>query len=91
MKKLIKILLLLPLIIFQTMTLAQNSTSPVPDSCQFDFWIGEWDVYPTGAKNIVGHSLIQMVSSGCALLENWTSPASNGKSLNFVEIGRAHV
>ena len=56
-----------------------------PQAREFDFWIGEWDVYPTGAKNIVGHSLIQMVSSGCALLENWTSPASNGKSLNFVD------
>lgn len=56
-----------------------------PQAREFDFWIGEWDVYPAGAKNIVGHSLIQMVSSGCALLENWTSPLSNGKSLNFVD------
>ena len=56
-----------------------------PQAREFDFWIGEWDVYPTGAKNIVGHSLIQMIASGCAILENWTSPASNGKSLNFVD------
>jgi hypothetical protein len=53
---------------------------------EFDFWIGEWDVYqtsnmqPTGAK-----SLIQMISGGCAILENWESPASNGKSINFID------
>ncbi|MEO7291948.1 MAG: tetratricopeptide repeat protein, partial [Ginsengibacter sp.] len=56
-----------------------------PQAREFDFWIGEWDVYPTGAKNIVGNSVVQMSSSGCALLENWTSPLSNGKSLNFVD------
>ncbi len=52
---------------------------------EFDFWIGEWDVYPTGAKNIVGHSLIQMIAGGCALLENWDSPNSTGKSINFID------
>ncbi len=52
---------------------------------EFDFWIGEWDVYPTGAGNIVGHSLIEMISGGCALLENWDSPNSTGKSINFID------
>ncbi len=55
-----------------------------PHAREFDFWVGEWDVYPTGAKNIAGHSLIQMIAGGCALLENWDSPASTGKSINFI-------
>lgn len=52
---------------------------------EFDFWIGEWDVYVTGTKQLAGHSLIQMISGGCAILENWDSPASTGKSINFIE------
>lgn len=56
-------------------------------SRQFDFWVGEWNVYLAGTTTLVGHSLIQMVSGGCALLENWDAlgGASNGKSLNFVD------
>jgi hypothetical protein len=52
---------------------------------EFDFWAGEWDVYATGTKNYAGHSLIQIVSGGCALLENWDSPNSSGKSINFID------
>jgi tetratricopeptide (TPR) repeat protein len=52
---------------------------------EFDFWIGEWDVYVTGTKNYAGHSLIQMISGGCAILENWDSPNSSGKSINFID------
>ncbi|MBS1916462.1 MAG: tetratricopeptide repeat protein [Bacteroidetes bacterium] len=56
-------------------------------SRQFDFWIGEWDVYQTGTKNLVGHSIIQSISGGCAILENWTSLAGahNGKSINYYD------
>lgn len=52
---------------------------------EFDFWIGEWDVYVTGTRQLAGHSLIQMISGGCAILENWDSPASTGKSINFID------
>ncbi|QEC77530.1 tetratricopeptide repeat protein [Mucilaginibacter ginsenosidivorax] len=54
---------------------------------QFDFWVGEWNVYPTGTNTLAGHSLVQMVSGGCALLENWeaTNGSSSGKSLNFID------
>lgn len=53
-----------------------------PERHRFDFWIGEWDV-TTKAGAVAGHSVIQSVSGGCALLENWTSQrGGNGKSLN---------
>lgn len=52
---------------------------------EFDFWAGEWDVYVTGTKNYAGHSLVQIISGGCALLENWDSPNSSGKSINFID------
>jgi len=28
-----------------------------PHAREFDFWVGEWDVYAEGTKNLVGHSL----------------------------------
>src|SRR6476659_1092838 len=52
---------------------------------EFDFWAGEWDVYVTGTKNYVGHSLVQIISGGCALLENWNGSNSTGKSINFID------
>ena len=55
-----------------------------PHAHGFDFWIGEWDVYQTGTKFLVGHSIVQSISGECALLENWTSTqASTGKSINY--------
>lgn len=56
-----------------------------PHAREFDFWIGEWNVYQTGTTNYAGHSLIQMISGGCALLENWDSQNSTGKSINFID------
>ncbi|HMH22031.1 MAG TPA: tetratricopeptide repeat protein [Puia sp.] len=52
---------------------------------QFDFWIGEWDVY-NQAKLLSGHSLIQRISGGCAILENYTTAHTyEGKSINYYE------
>ncbi|MEP6710776.1 MAG: tetratricopeptide repeat protein [Ferruginibacter sp.] len=52
---------------------------------EFDFWVGEWKVFQTGTKIVAGHSIIQLISGGCAILENWTSTGSNGKSINFID------
>jgi hypothetical protein len=37
---------------------------------QLDFWVGKWDVYPTGNNKLVAHSLIESVY-GCGIRENW--------------------
>jgi tetratricopeptide (TPR) repeat protein len=52
---------------------------------QFDFWIGDWDVYnPQGRKD--GTNLVQRFANGCALLENWQAALdSDGKSINFYD------
>jgi len=53
---------------------------------EFDFWVGEWDVYPRGTKIKNGHSVIQVISGGCAILENYTTPVGySGKSINFID------
>jgi hypothetical protein len=52
---------------------------------QFDFWLGEWDVYgPAGQK--AGHNVITPVEGGCAIAEHWTSArGGTGTSLNFYD------
>ncbi len=55
-----------------------------PEHRQFDFWVGRWDVSPTGAAQVVGQSLIEKVYNGCGIRENWM-PANgqDGGSLNI--------
>ncbi len=58
-----------------------------PTLKEFDFWIGEWDVFQNGSNLKVGNSLVQKVSGECALLENWDAVVSTntGKSLNYYD------
>lgn len=56
--------------------------APPPEARQFDFWVGEWEVFgPKGKKQ--GDSRIESISGGWGLLENWTGGGGyTGKSLN---------
>jgi len=50
---------------------------------QFDFWVGEWDVYHTTADTIVGANVIKSILNGCVVEENWTGGTGFvGKSFN---------
>lgn len=42
-----------------------------PESHQFDFWLGSWEVRPKGANVIIAHSLVEKRYTGCAIRENW--------------------
>jgi hypothetical protein len=50
---------------------------------QFDFWVGEWDVF--AGKQKVGYNNVKMLQQGCVIEENWEGAAGGGtgKSLNF--------
>lgn len=75
-------LLLASVISFIAGAQSQNPCSS-EQAHQFDFWIGDWDVYHTTADTIVGHNLITPVANGCALLENWTGATGFvGTSIN---------
>jgi hypothetical protein len=55
---------------------------------EFNFWLGEWDVYANGTTTLVGKSKIESASGGCMVLENWTAVGPqlhNGKSMNYVD------
>jgi len=50
---------------------------------QFDFWIGDWDVFGPKGKQL-GTNLIRPILAGCVLEENWASAGGmNGKSYNL--------
>ena len=58
-----------------------------PEYRQFDFWIGEWDVFVQGKH--VGANNVQQLVDGCIVFENWSSDGgTNGKSLNFYDSQR---
>jgi len=77
-------LLAVALAVLSTAAPAQTpapAAAPV-EARQFDFWIGDWEVYgPQGYK--IGTNKIELVAGGFALLENWTDArGGSGKSLN---------
>ena len=73
------------IIVVQTVT-AQKPCSH-PEFRQFDFWVGQWDVFnPKGNK--AGDSRISIILDSCVILEEWTSANAqqgliySGKSFN---------
>lgn len=81
-----------------TLALQAPTTIPppaVPQNCssedhgQFDFWVGEWDVFPNGAKQLIAHSRIERLYGGCAIRENWMPlKGHGGGSLNSYDPAR---
>ena len=53
------------------------------DHRAFDFWIGDWDVSPTGSKTVVAHSRIEKIA-GCAISETYDQTIGpGGKPANY--------
>jgi hypothetical protein len=62
---------------------AQAKPCDGPEFRQFDFWVGRWQVTPTGRDQVVAESLIEKLYDGCAIRENWMPKNSaGGGSLN---------
>jgi hypothetical protein len=67
---------------------ASAAVGQAPPTCsdtrshQFDFWIGEWEVY--SGEALAGHNSIEPIVDGCVLQETWRgSSGSAGTSFNF--------
>jgi hypothetical protein len=58
-----------------------------PNYRAFDFWIGEWDVQPTGATRApIGSgatSIIERQLDGCVVQENWLPRGGRGAGKSF--------
>lgn len=54
---------------------------------QFDFWVGNWDVFVDGEK--ASESVIERALGGCLIIEHYTSMRYDysGKSMNFYDVG----
>ena len=65
------------------------SACNAPEFRQFDFWQGEWNVTSQGQP--AGHSRIEAILGGCAILENWRGAKGNeGKSFNTYNVSAGH-
>ena len=53
---------------------------------QFDFWVGQWDVFTFQGGDIAGSNVIEARHGGCVLVENWLSTSGGGgTSMNFYD------
>ncbi len=59
----------------------------LPEAHQFDFWLGDWDVYQTANLSIkTGFNRITRQAGGCIILESWESVGPHrGMSLNYFD------
>ncbi len=55
---------------------------------EFDFWVGKWNVFQTGANFKVGTNVIEKAPGGCSLIETWESitGGETGKSLTYISL-----
>lgn len=78
-----KILQIFALTILVSAGINAQTTNPcdAPTYKQFDFWVGEWNVFNGDTQ--VGVNNIQKILGGCVLLENWKdAKGREGKSVN---------
>lgn len=68
-------------------TLMAQAPCSTPAHSQFDFWVGDWEVYSTAGDTIVGHNKINKILGGCVVEENWTGGSGfQGKSFNTYNV-----
>ena len=60
------------LILCSKTAFAQKPCEKDPVYNQFDFWIGEWDVYDLKG-NVAGRSVISKILDNCVIVEEWAS------------------
>ena len=64
---------------------AQSTTKipcSTPEYNQFDFWLGDWNVYNSDGK-LIGTNNIVKVPNACAIQENWDSKTSSSKGTSY--------
>lgn len=59
-----------------------QSACTTPEYRAFDFWVGEWDVFPNGSEAQVATSSIEAMFAGCAIRETW-KPLKGGGGGSF--------
>lgn len=66
-----------------------EKTCGAPEHRQFDFWLGEWDVWSEQTRKPgkpPAHSRISAIHGGCAILEEYRTPSGySGSSLSYYD------
>ena len=78
------LIIILSIFVFSSNTAQNNQkcTCCQNEYRQFDFWLGEWEVFnQKGIK--IGENRIVQIQDSCGIQENWTSAAQTGTSYNY--------
>tara|TARA_R110001606_G_scaffold377951_3_gene537403 strand:+ start:1853 stop:2419 length:567 start_codon:yes stop_codon:yes gene_type:complete len=74
------------------MTPGASAQQTPPQGCNdtmhddFDFWVGEWNVYAPDDGPYQGHNSITRAQGGCLISERWSGASgSTGESMNFYD------
>ncbi|MGZ5041727.1 MAG: hypothetical protein ACXWBQ_13375 [Usitatibacter sp.] len=82
----------IPALLGSLVALAAAGEAPQPAPCsaaqspQFDFWVGDWDVFTPDGK-LAGTNRIEKLY-GCVLHESWKSAKVQGQSFNVFDAER---
>lgn len=65
---------------------APEPTCSAPPYHQFDFWVGDWDVFEEGGSVQEAHATVTRVQNGCGLREQYQgTDGSSGESLSMYD------
>ena len=60
-----------------------------PDYREFDFWLGDWDVFEIGGTSPVAHTRVETALDHCAIREVYESTdGMRGESLSAYDVSR---
>jgi hypothetical protein len=60
-----------------------------PEYRQFDFWVGDWDVFEIGSPTKVARARVDRILDGCALHEDYEGTnGSKGESFSIYDASR---
>jgi hypothetical protein len=84
---------IISLLLLSAIVIVSNAQFPCSKSAyrQFDFWIGEWEVFGVQGQK-AGDSKISLILDSCIILEEWTSANAmqgviyKGKSFNTYNV-----
>ncbi len=80
-------ILIFLLVFTSTAGIAQTTCNCCTESHkQFDFWVGDWDVYDTSGQKI-GENKIEKLENNCIVSEKWQgAKGSSGRSYNYFSL-----
>lgn len=81
MKSILTIILFFLLSTFKAQAQAAAKPCSLPESSQFDFWVGDWDLAWNDTSH--GSNKIYKIMDGCGVQENFSDPAMNYKGQSW--------